>query len=305
MAIIGIAKARESAGRHIIVSAIEHHSVLESVEYLEREGWAVSVIPVDKTGMIDCEQLQEEVNNETTLVSIMMVNNEIGSVQPIDEIARMVKKKNSHTVVHSDIAQACGFMDCRVESLGVDALTISGHKIYGPKGVGALYLKEGTPYEPIMRGGNQEHGARPGTENVAGIVGLGAATIVVREEGAEYTDHIDDLRLLLKHKFEKKCKGLVKVISPDDSAPHILGVLFPGIDHDVLLTRLDQEGLAVSSGSACVSGAHTPSHVIQVLGYSEAEAQTFIRFSLSKYTTEKEIKKAVKIVQHCLEGMKR
>ncbi len=305
MAVIGIAQARESVGRHIIISAIEHHSVLESAEYLEREGWAVSVIPVDKTGMIDCEQLQEEVNGGTTLVSIMMVNNEIGSVQPIDEIARMVKKKNPHTVVHSDIVQAFGFMDCRAESLGVDALTISGHKIHGPKGVGALYLKEGTMIDPIIRGGSQEHGFRAGTENIAGIVGLGAAAIVVSEEGAEYTDHIDDMRLLLKHKLEKKCKGLVKVISPDDSAPHVLGILFPGIDRDVLLTRLDQEGVAVSSGSACISGAHAPSHVIQALGYTEDEAQTFIRFSLSKHTTEKEIKKAVRIVQRCLEGIKK
>jgi len=287
MAIIGIARARQSEGRHIVISAIEHHSILESAEYLEREGWAVSVIPVDKAGMIDLEQLSAEVIRETTLVSVMMVNNEIGSVQPIGDIVRIVKKKNAAAIVHSDIVQAFGYMDCRVETLGVDCATISGHKIHGPKGVGALYLKEGIPFHPILYGGSQEYGMRPGTENVSGIVGLGAAAMVVSDEGAEYTDRVDDLRLLLKHKLEKKCKGVVKVINPDDSAPHILGMLFPGIDHDVLVTRFDAEGLAVSSG------------------YDEDDAQTFIRFSLSKYTTEKEIKKTVKIVQKCLEGIKR
>lgn len=291
--------------KHIVISSVEHHSILEPIEELENNGYTVDVIPVNKLGAIDTEAVVDAVQEDTAFVSIMMVNNEMGAVQPIEKIAKQIKKKNPETLVHTDAVQAYGFMDCTIDYLGVDALTISSHKVHGPKGVGALYLKDTIALPPMVRGGAQERTLRAGTENVAGIVGFGVASIIIRKDGAGYSQTVDDLRIQLKHSIEKKLKELVKIITPEDAAPHILGIIIPGIDRDALLIKLDEAEIAVSGGSACTTGALEPSHVIEALGYSEEDSNCFLRFSLSKYTTDKEIKKTVKVLRKCLEGMKK
>ncbi|MBT3413234.1 MAG: cysteine desulfurase [Candidatus Jacksonbacteria bacterium] len=291
--------------KHIVISSVEHHSILEPVEELENNGYTVDVIPVNKLGHIDVEAVVDAVQVDTAFVSIMMVNNEMGAVQPIEQIAKRIKKQNPDTLVHTDAVQAYGYMDCSVDYLGVDALTISSHKVHGPKGVGALYLKDTVALPPLVRGGAQERSLRAGTENVAGIVGFGVASIIIRKDGSGYSQTVDDLRIQLKHGIEKKLKELVKIITPEDAAPHILGILIPGIDRDALLVKLDELDIAASGGSACTTGALEPSHVIEALGYSEEESNSFIRFSLSKHTTDKDIKKTVKALRKCLEGMKK
>ncbi len=288
----------------VIVSAIEHESVLETARDLAQEGVDVVYIPVDARGAVDLKKIKDSLTSETAVVSIMYANNEIGSVQPIREIAEIIKEfktkenpQSKQPLFHTDAAQAFQFLDCDVKKLGVDLMTISSHKIYGPKGVGALYVWDAALLVPLTAGGGQEFGLRSGTENVPAIVGFAKAVelaVAAREKEAA---RIAALR-------EQLLQGIKKVFSKAEvngfengvgvtTLPNILNVCFPGHEAQDLLVRWDLAGLAVSAGSACRARAVTPSYVIEALGYSKERAKSSIRFSLGRPTTEKEIERAL------------
>lgn len=297
----------------LIVSAIEHESIRESAALASRVGVDVVTLPVDKEGFIDEKILKESLTPETVLVSVQYANNEIGTVQSIAKIAAIIRefrersgvKKEGvarYPLLHTDAAQALQFLGCDVKTLGVDLMTLSAHKAYGPKGAGALYLKDISLAEPLVQGGGQEYGLRPGTENVPAIVGFAKAVELVMEKRADEAARISSLRDML-------LRG-IKAIAPDTEMngpaastgklPNILNVHFPGRSAQDLLTRLDLAGLAASSGSACRSRALEASYVIKALGHPEARAKESIRFSLGRSTEPAEIEDALQILKGAL-----
>lgn len=299
------------ANSHIIVSTIEHESVLETARDLEQKGARVTCIPVDSNGIVDLEKIKESLTAETALVSVMYANNEMGTIEPIGEIAKIIsafrEKNNCKTLFHVDAVQALQFLNCNVVELGVDLMTISSHKIYGPKGAGALYIKSRDRRNvrtdhlaPIITGGGQEYTFRSGTENTPAIVGFAKAvqaSILVRENERERSAGLRDLLW-----------SGVKEIVPDaelngDSVnrlPNILNIYFPGHEAQDLLTKFDLNGLAVSSGSACRSRAVTTSHVLEALGHNKNRSRSSIRFSLGRPTSESEIIEALAIIKTAL-----
>ncbi|MBI2042654.1 MAG: cysteine desulfurase [Candidatus Nealsonbacteria bacterium] len=292
LAIQGIVKAAKSriAKPHIITSAIEHHAVLEPCQYLKKQGCEVTVLPVSKDGLVSLADLKKAVQENTVLVSVIYANNEIGAIQPLAEIGKFLKQSKTKIYFHTDAVQAVNYLDCNVDSLGVDLLTISAHKIYGPKGVGALYVRKGTAIEPMVYGGGHERGLRPGTENVAGIVGLGAAI----KEVASPKNKIHNIRIRqLRDKLIKKIPKIISDIAINGSLekrlPNNINFTFPGAEGEALLVALDQKGFAVSTGSACSSHSLEASHVLTALGLPEETAHSSLRITLGKYTNEKEI----------------
>lgn len=290
LALRGVAYASRGRGNHIITSVIEHHAILHSAERLEQEGFRVTYLPVDDQGVIDLAALEEAVTSETTLVSVMYVNNEVGTVQPIEEAARVVKTKNPGTVFHTDAVQAVGNLDINVGRLGVDMLSIGAHKFYGPKGVGALYVRRRTPLQPQQLGGSQEKDRRAGTENVAGIVGMARAMGLAYEEFEERSAHFKRLRDML---FEiPKVVPYTYVTGPRDlsrRAPNSFSCCFEFIEGEAVLMALDMAGIAASSGSACTSGSLEPSHVLTAMGVSPELARGSLRLTVGKDNTADEI----------------
>lgn len=301
------AKYEAGSAPRIIISAIEHESIRETAESLKREGAEVVYIPVDRNGVIDLEKLEASLNKQTVLVSVMYANNEIGSVQPIAEIGKMIRRfreardargKNKFPLFHTDAAQAFQFLDCNVETLGVDLMTISSHKIYGPKGAGLIYVRNNSTnassdLTPQLSGGGQEHGLRSGTENVPAIVGFAKSVELADAARKKEVRRIAALRSDLWRGIKKahpkaEMNGVVGL-------PNILNVYFPGHAAQDMLTMLDLNGLAVSSGSACRSRAMESSYVIEALGYSKDRARSSIRFSLGRPTTKAEIATVVKL----------
>ncbi len=298
LAIQGIARNPKP---HIITSAIEHESVLSPCEVLEQEGIAeVTYVPVGKEGLVRVEDVKNAIKENTALVSIMYANSEIGTLQPIAEIGEMLqrlKTKNYKlkTVFHTDAAQAAQFLPCEVEKLGVDLLTISSHKIYGPKGAGALYIKEGVSLAPALYGGGQEQGMRSGTENTAAIVGMGAAVEEIRNPKSEIRNiRIRQLRDQLLRGILKNVKGAELTGSKEKRLSNNIHVRVQGIEGRDMVIALDQKGIAVSSGSACSEKNQKPSHVLLALGYSLREASSGVRITLGKSTTQDEVQKAMK-----------
>jgi len=254
MAIMGIIQADRGRKRKLITSAIEHPSVMEVFLSLEQQGYDVVYLEVDREGYISLEQLESEVNNETLLVSIMHVNNEIGSIQNIKEIGNIIKKKNHSTYFHVDGVQAFGKVPVSVKDSNIDLYSISAHKIHGPKGVGALYVKKGTRLQSLFLGGGQEKGYRSGTENVPGISGLGKAVEIYYEHQQEYIEHLIALKRDLAERITENIEQTaINGPSVEDGAPHILNISFAGIRGEVLLHALEQKGVLVSTGSACSS----------------------------------------------------
>lgn len=290
--------AAGSSELHIITSAIEHDSVLETCRALEKEGVKVTYLPVTKDGFVRPVDVEKVMKENTVLVSIMYANNEIGTIQPIAEIGKFIKNintkrytlnpKSSRVYFHTDAVQAANYLDCNTDKLGVDLLTMSSHKIYGPKGVGALYIKKGTSIKPLAYGGGQEFGLRSGTENVAGIAGFGAAIeqVLHRSSDAEKIRALRDRLIggVLKNIPSARLNG-----SSEFCLPNNVNICFPGVDAESLIIALDQEGIAVSSGSACSTRAIKPSHVLLALGLSEKDARSSVRITLGRYTTEREI----------------
>jgi cysteine desulfurase len=287
LAVKGAAYARRQHGRHLVTSAIEHHAVLRAVEQLEEEGFEVTYLPVDEFGRVAPEALAEALREDTLLVSIMHANNEIGTLQPIAECAARARARG--IPFHTDAVQTAGLRPLRVDNLGVDLLSLSAHKIYGPKGVGLLYVRSGTRLRPQIVGGGHERQRRAGTENVAGIVGLAAALDLCARHGAEWAAHTEALRGRLERGLRAACPQARLNGHPTERLPHLLNLCWPGVEGEDLLLLLDSRGIAASSGSACTSGALDPSHVLLALGRSRELARGSLRFSLGRGNTDAEI----------------
>jgi cysteine desulfurase len=289
LAIVGVARALRRAGRagRIVTMRIEHHAVLHACDVLREEGHAVTILEVDSNGRVDAGAFAEALKDDTILAAVMYANNEIGTVEPIPELARLARARGVFFL--ADAVQAPGQLPIRVDELGVDLLAISAHKFYGPKGVGALYVREGTPLVPIVQGGGQESGRRSGTENLAGIVGLAAALELAEAERPQYMQRVTELR----DRFEATLLRTIPEIAINGKAsarlPNNASVAFAGLEAEPLLIRLDLEGVAASAGSACAAGSLEPSHVIAALGLSERAWRGTVRFSLGRTTTAEEV----------------
>jgi cysteine desulfurase len=292
------------ARNHIITQATEHHAVLDPCHHLEKRGFETTRLAPDPGGRVRAEQVRNALTDRTMLASIMMANNEIGTLQPVAEIGALLRR--TPVVLHTDAAQAVGKVPVDVEKLGVDLLSLSAHKLYGPKGVGALFLRRGTPkikLRPLQFGGGQEHDLRPGTLNVAGIVGLGEACRLAREELESEAARLRGLRDRLRDGILARLAGVSVNGSPDECLPGTLSLSFSGVEGTALLTSLS--GLAVSSGSACSTGANAPSYVLKALGVRDDLALSTIRFGLGRFTTESEIESAISQVIEVVEGLRK
>lgn len=306
LAIFGTVKATKVSKPHIITSPIEHPAVLESFRELEKRGVEVTYLSVGQDGVLESAELKKALKPNTVLVSIMYANNEIGTIQPIAELAELVKKTNPKILFHTDAVQAANFLDCDVKKLGVDLLTLSAHKIYGPKGVGALYVKRGTPISQIIYGGGHERGLRSGTENVAGIVGFGQAIREIQNPKSK----IHNIRI--RQFRDKLIKTILKAIpgsrlngSLAQRLPNNVNISFEGAEGEAIIVALDQKGIAASTGSACSSGSLEPSHVLMSLGLSEEVAHGSLRLTLGRYTTIKDIERVIKILPGVIQKLRK
>ena len=291
LAVVGTARAQAGRGRHVVTTVAEHHAVLHAVEVLEREGWSVTRLAVDRRGLVDPEAFASALTPETTLATVMLANNELGVVQPVAELARIARSRG--VLFHTDAIQAAGWLPLDVRALGVDLLSLSGHKFHGPKGVGALYVRHRTPLEPLIVGGGQEQGLRAGTEDVAGIAGFATALALADAERAETAPRVAALRDRLEAGILAAIPDVVVNGAGAPRLPGILSVAFAGAPSDALLIRLDLEGIAASAGSACAAGSLEPSHVAAAIGLDERRRRSVVRFSLGRGTTEREIDEVV------------
>ena len=307
-AIKGIAMAMAEQGRHVVTSAVEHHAILHPAEQLEKLGWRVSRIAVNPAGIVDVGQVVDAVTDDTTVVSIMLANNEIGTIQSIREIGDAVHHKaqtmGRNIIVHTDAAQAAGKISLDVQKLGVDAISLSGHKVYGPKGVGVLYLHRDVPLEPLISGGGQEKTRRSGTENVPAVVGMGEALTLAESEREWFVTHTSTLRNKLLTEINNAFTDAVINGDPQKGLPNILNVSFPGLKGEHILLGLDFAGVAASAGSACSSVWIEPSHVLSALGMTAENASASVRFSLGRQTTAAEIDEAVIALKSVIEQLK-
>jgi len=283
-ALKAVAFARREKGRHIITSAIEHKSVLESARFLEKQGFEVTYLPVDKEGFVQPEDLKRSLRKETILVSIMLANNEIGTIEPIEELVKVVKE-NSSAYFHTDAVQAVSYLDLSVKDLKVDFLSASAHKFYGPKGVGFLYTRKGASLNPLLHGGEQEGGKRAGTQNVAGIVGMAKALKLARKEREIEATRLTQLRDHLISEVLNRFPEVILLGSKESRLPNNASFCFYGLEAEAILTYLDLAGIAASSGSACSSASSEPSHVLKALGLPSKWSRGAIRFSLGRYTS--------------------
>jgi cysteine desulfurase len=293
-----------SGGRkHLVTTALEHHAVLHTCDFLRTLGCEVTIVEPAADGRIRVEDVVERVRPDTFLVSVMAVNNETGAVLPVTDIARAVKEKVPTVQVHSDMVQALGTLRLDLHESAVDFASFSGHKVYGPKGVGALYIRKGSNWKAVLHGGAQERERRAGTENVAGIVGFGAAVHRLHEHWDAHIRHIIGLR----DAFWRALQGLPGVTrnSPQDAVPSILNVWFEGVRSDTLLMRLDMAGVAASAGSACTAGSLEPSHVLQACGYPDERVRESIRFSFSEFNSEEEVTRGAEITRDIVQELRR
>ncbi len=302
-ALKGVAYAYQEKGRHIITSAIEHHAVLEPCHFLEQQGFEVSYLPVDQYGVVDPDRVLKEIKRGTILISIMHANNEIGTVEPIEEIAENARKRG--ILFHTDAVQTAGTIRIDVNDMNIDLLSISAHKIYGPKGVGALYIRKGVKIVPFLQGGGQERHKRASTENVPGIVGFARAVDLAIEEMEERNRHSIRLRdRLIKGLFER-IEGIRLNGHPVNRLPNNVNIAVKNIEGEAMLLRLDQAGIAASSGSACTSGSLDPSHVLLACGLLHEEAHGSLRFTVGRLTTEEDIDYLVEVLPKIVEDLRR
>lgn len=276
----GTAFANRKKGRHIVTSKIEHHAILESCKFLEKEGFEVTYLPVNFRGLIDPEDLSNAIRDDTTLVSIMYANNEVGIIQPIEQLSKIAKKMKVY--FHTDAVQAAGKIPIDVQKLNVDMLSVSGHKIYGPKGVGAIYIRKGVRIAPLSHGGQHERSRRAGTENVPAIVGLAKALELVVGEMENQNKHLRNLTEAFYKKLMESIPDVVLHGDLDRRIPNTLNLSFKGVEGESIILSLDMKGVAVASGSACTSGTLEPSHVLSAMGIDPAIAQGAIRFSFGR-----------------------
>lgn len=288
LAILGITEAYKQKGKHIITSAIEHHAVLDTCEYLSKRGFELTVLPVNEEGLVSVEDVKNALRTDTILISIMHANNEVGAIQPIAEIGRIAREHG--VLFHVDAVQSLGKIPVNVHELNVDLLTISAHKIYGPKGVGALYIRKGVKTARLVHGGGQEKKRRSGTENTPGIIGFGKACELAGQRMNEEAERLMKLRDQLMNGIVERIEH-VKVNGPlgEDRLPNNVNVSIRFIEGEALLLSLDMVGIAASSGSACTSGSLDPSHVLLAMGLSHEIAHGSLRFSLGRQNTEADV----------------
>ncbi|MBI2193024.1 MAG: aminotransferase class V-fold PLP-dependent enzyme [Planctomycetes bacterium] len=302
-ALWGVAMARRDTHRHVVTSRIEHHAVLNACQFMEKLGFRVTYLPVDSGGMVDPEEVGRAIGPDTTLVSIMMANNEIGTLEPIETISRITRERG--VPLHTDAVQACGSLPVDVVALGVDLLSLSGHKLYGPKGIGVLYVRRGTPLVPFLHGGEQETRRRGGTENVAAAVGLAMACELAAQDRTEESDRLKGLR-------DRLIRGVLAVI-PDARLnghemlrlPGNASFSFEGADSQALLIRLDLAGIAASNGSACASGSPQPSHVLPAIGLPAGLTRSALRLSLGRSNDEAEVDFVIEELARAVEQSRR
>ncbi len=302
LAIRGVAAAAKRRGRHIIVSAVEHPAVLRTVEALRDEGFEFDLLPVDANCQVRPEDLAARLRPDTVLVSVMLVNNEVGAVQPIAELANELKKAQSEALLHVDAVQAFGKMVINPKEWGVDMLSVSGHKLHAPKGTGFLYVRDGVRFLPQMTGGGQEAARRSGTENMPGICALGLAAKLAYDNLQERVEQVAEVK-------ERLLNGLSKLTgwqmnTPEGALPNVLNISFDGIKSEVLLHMLEEEGLLVSSGSACAARKDNLSHVLTAMGYDRRRIEGAIRFSFSCLNTVEEADRAAEIVCRQVEDLR-
>jgi cysteine desulfurase len=298
-AIKGVAYANEHKGNHIITTPIEHHAVIEPCKFLEKRGFSVTYLPVDRYGLVDPQDIKNAITDKTIVISIMHANNEVGTVEPISTIGKIAKERG--IIFHTDAVQTVGHIPVDVDKLGVDLLSISAHKFYGPKGIGALYIRKGTNLAPFIHGGAQEKGQRSGTENTPGIIGFGKAVEIAMEEMTKE-------RTRLSHLRDKFIKGLLEQIEqiqvnghPTKRLPNNVNVTIDSARADLVLLNLETEWIYASSGSACSSSNAEPSHVLLALGLSPEQARSSLRFTLGRETTESDIERVLEVLPRIID----
>jgi len=303
LALKGVALANKSKGNHIIISQIEHPSIMETAKWLESQGFEVSRVSVDKYGLVDPQKIKKLIEKETILVSILHASNEIGTIQPIKEIGKICQKAG--VLFHSDAAQTFGKIEVNVNEMMVDLLTVSAHKMYGPKGVGALFIREGTKILPILHGGGQEGGLRSSTVNVAGIVGFAAACEICQKEMKKDFTRLSNLKKKLIREILKKIPQSQLNGHPQKSLPNIVNFSFKGVEGEALVVQLDLLGIATSTGSACSSEKLEPSHVLLAIGLKPEKIHSSLRVSLGRWTTEKDINYFLKVLPQIVKNLRK
>lgn len=303
MALKGIAYANKEKGNHIITSKIEHPAILNSCKALEKQGYRITYLNVDENGNIDINELENTINKDTILISIMFANNEIGTIEPIEQISKIAKKHN--IIFHTDAVQACGNIKIDVKDMGIDMLSLSGHKINAPKGVGALYVREGIEFDRFLDGGHQEKNKRAGTENVAEIVGLGKACEIAKNNLELHTEKLKELRDFYINQVEEKIEN-IKLNGPrDNRLPGNANISFKEIDGSELLLKLDEKGICASAGSACSTGSSSPSHVLTSIGLDSKTAEGTLRVSFGEDNSKEDVEYLVENLEKIVRELRK
>lgn len=289
----GVADALRDKGNHIITTSIEHSSVLEPCRFLARRGCRVTELPVDACGMVDPDHVRRAIDTETILISVMHANNEVGTLQPVEEIGRIAREHG--ILLHTDAVQSFGHTPYSVDAMQVDFLTASAHKLYGPKGIGFVYMRKGVSCTPLLHGGGQERGRRSGTHNIPGIAGFGKAMEIARGEQAFKSETLQSLRRYLIQGLAGNCNGLRINGEPQRTLPHIISLTVEGVNNSQLLHALDEEGIFISRGAACGAASHDPSHVLLAMGMSLEQAHQTVRLSLGKNTSMTQLDEVIAV----------
>lgn len=303
MALKGIAYANKEKGNHIITSKIEHPAILNSCKTLEKQGYRITYLNVDEEGNIDISELENSINEDTILISIMFANNEIGTIEPIEQISKIAKKHN--IIFHTDAVQACGNIKIDVKDMGIDMLSLSGHKINAPKGVGALYIREGIEFDRFLDGGHQEKNKRAGTENVAEIVGLGKACEIAQTNLESHINKLKELRDFYISQVEKRIDN-IKLNGPrDNRLPGNANISFKGVNGSELLLKLDEKGICASAGSACSTGSSSPSHVLTSIGLDSKMAEGTLRVSFGEENSKEDVEYLVENLKNIVRELRK
>jgi cysteine desulfurase len=302
MVLKGVAFALQDKGKHIITTPIEHHAVLEPLHFLEKLGFEITYLPVDKYGLVDPDDLKKAIRKDTILISIMHANNEIGTIEPIKELTQIAKERNVY--FHTDAVQTVGHIPVNVNDLGVDFLSISAHKFYGPKGIGALYIRKGTKVYPLLHGGEQEGRRRAGTENLAGIVGMGKAIELAVSEIDIEMNRLIELRDFFISEVERRIPDAYLNGHREKRLPNNINFSFAYIEGEALLLNLDMEGIGVSTGSACSSSSLEPSHVLSAIGVPVELVHGSLRFTLGLWTTKEDLEYTLDVLEKIVEKLR-
>ena len=292
----------EKRRKHIITTSVEHQAVLQTCDYLAKKGFHVMYLPVDETGMVDPKEVERNITDDTFIISVMHANNEVGAINPIAEIGSMAREKG--ILFHTDAVQSFGKLWIDVKAMNIDLLSLSGHKIYGPKGIGALYVRKGIQLEKQIHGGHHERNRRAGTDNVPAIVGLGKAVTICQEVMQQETEEVAALRDALFNKIKERIPNVHLNGKLDSRLPGNLNIAFEGIEGESILLNLDLKGIAASSGSACTSGSPEPSHVLSAMGIQSELAQASIRFSLGRGNTQEDVDYTVEVLPEIIERLR-